>query len=152
MKKNKETITLAVIAVFVALFVGLSFLIDTSGSKPEKKEEPTLSAYDWLADTQTEDYIITVLALTTCQYCQAYKPVITKIADDYGLKLYFFETDELETTDTTILTTTYELKNYEGYVPFTFILKDGEVVGDQTGYNDEETTIQLLREVGAIKD
>ena len=68
------------------------------------------------------------------------------------MKLYFFETDELENTDTTILTTTYELKNYEGYVPFTFILKDGEVVGDQTGYNDEETTIQLLREVGAIKD
>ena len=152
MKKKKEKLAIAAIAVFVALFVGLSFLIDTSGSKPEKKEEPTLSVYDWLADTQTEDYIITVLALTTCQYFQAYKPVITKVAEDYDLKLYFYETDKLDNADHSILTTSYTLPNYEGYVPYTFILKDGEVVGDQTGYNDEETTIQLLREAGAIKD
>ena len=32
MKKNKETITLAVIAVFVALFVGLLIAVDRSTS------------------------------------------------------------------------------------------------------------------------
>ena len=153
MKKNKKTITIIAIAAFAVLFIGLSFLIDTSGSKPEGKQNDTVaSTYEWLEDTLKDDYVITVLALTTCQYCQAYKPIITKVAKDYDLKLYFYEVDSLSTSDSDILTSTYELKNYEGYVPFTFVLKDGEVVADQTGYNDEETTIQLLREAGAIKD
>lgn len=151
MKNKKKTITIAVIAVFVALFIGLSFLIDTSGSKPVKESEVP-SAFDWLAATQTDDYIITVLALTTCQYCQAYKPIITQIAKDYDLKLYFYEVDSLSNEESAILTSSYELKNYEGYVPFTFVLKDGEVQGDNTGYLDEEGTMNFLREVGVIKD
>jgi len=153
MKKNKKAITIIVIAAFTVLFIGLSFLIDTSGSKPSKNTSDVPSAYDWLAETQKKDEsVITVLALTTCQYCQAYKPIITKIANDYNLKLFFYEVDSLSSTESEILTSSYELKNYEGYVPFTFVLQNGEVVSDNTGYMDEESTIQFLREAGVIKD
>ena len=105
MKKNKKAITIIVIAAFTVLFIGLSFLIDTSGSKPSKNTSDVPSAYDWLAETQKKDEsVITVLALTTCQYCQAYKPIITKIANDYNLKLFFYEVDSLSSTESEILT------------------------------------------------
>ena len=153
MKMKKKTIVIIAIAAFVVLFIGLLFLIDTSGSKSKKETGDVPSAFDWLAETQKQDeYVITVLALTTCQYCQAYKPIITKVAEDYDLKLFFYEVDSLGTTESEILTSSYELKDYEGYVPFTFVLQNGEVIGDNTGYMDEDGTIEFLRTVGVIKD
>ena len=64
---------------------------------------------------------------------------------------YFFEADYLDETDYAMLTKTFEIKNYTGAVPYTFIVKDGKFVADTVGYLDEETTINFLNENNVIK-
>ena len=45
-----------------------------------------------------------------------------------------------------ILTNTFTLEGYQGYVPYTFVASNGEFVGDTTGGMDEAGLVDFLTE------
>ncbi len=155
-KKSNEKDTLnikgiLIVIVCIAAFVGLSFLLP-NGKKEESGNETT-SEYkvsDWSKDVKDKT-VVTILASTTCPHCQAYKPTITKLARDNNFVLYFFEVDSLTTDEQNIVTSTFDLTNFEGAVPFTFIVKNGKVVSDTVGFSTEEETVKFLKTNGIIK-
>ncbi len=156
--KNKKLITIFGIVLAVGLFIGLSFLIDVSGKNSESNENnensssgTTADIESWYNKSTNGDEIVTVIASSTCPHCQEYKPVIENLASEKGFTLYFFEADYLDETDYTMLTGTFEIENYTGAVPYTFIVKDGKFVADTIGYSDEDTTISFLKENNIIK-
>lgn len=152
--KKKKLFTIIGIVLAVIIFLGLSFLIDVSGNDTlsnNNSSETTADIESWYNKSTNGDEIVTVIASSECPHCQEYKPVIEQLASEKGFELYFFEADYLEEVDYTMLTGTFELSNYTGAVPYTFIVKDGKFVADTVGYLDEDTTIDFLKENNIIK-
>ena len=104
-----------------------------------------------MIDTEKEEPVVTILGLTTCGHCQSYKPVIEKLADKYGFKLYFFELDELNESDRLLVEKTYKLETYATSVPFTYIVKKGEVIAEDTGFENRNKTLDFLKQHQVIK-
>ena len=153
-KSSKDTLNIKPIIITIiciAAFVGLSFILPNGkgdNNKNETTEEYKVS--EWVKDVKDKT-VVTVLASTTCPHCQAYKPTITKLARDNNFVLYFFEVDSLTTDEQNIVTSTFDLTNFEGAVPFTFIVKNGKVVSDTVGFSTEEETVKFLKTNGIIK-
>jgi hypothetical protein len=89
--------------------------------------------------------------MTSCGHWQAYKPVIERLAEEEGFKLYFFETDALSQEDSEIVETEYEFETFENLVPFTFIVKEGKVIAENTGFGGEAEIVKFLLNNGVIK-
>ncbi len=142
----------------VKIFIGLiivifAFVVMFSEEKTTTEEvDNSEELVSWSEKTQEDSYVVTVMALTTCGYCQAYKPVIKALQEEYGFTLYWFEIDTLSEEDYNTLSTTYELENYEGSVPYTFIMKNGEFITDNVGALDTEATLEFLTTNNVIED
>ena len=59
--------------------------------------------------------------------------------------------EELSEDEKNVVLGTFELENFDGGVPFTFIVKDGKVVSDTTGYSTEDSVIKFLKTNEIIK-
>ena len=151
--KNNKGLIIGIGAVILLVL----FTILQDNSKEEKVieiDESLLSAEmsDWLNSTREDKYVVTVIGMTTCPHCQNYKPVITSVSDNENLNLYFFEADTITNAeDNNALENAYELENYEGSVPYTFVTKNGEFVCDTVGGMDEKGTNDFLRSCGVIE-
>ena len=163
--KRKEDALKAGKAGLVALciwaFIGISFILSDGGSNNNQNTGGTeLKTVDvslasdtikkWYNDLDSGAGVVTVIASSTCPHCKNYKPIITDICEKEKIKLYFFESDQLSQDDYTILTNSINLQNYEGYVPYTFIVKDRNFVLDHTGEQDEASTRNMLTETGLL--
>ena len=148
-------------ALCVWLFVGMSFILSDKGGTNTNLDGTELKTVDvklasdtiknWYNDLNSGIGVVTVIASSTCPHCKNYKPIITEVCEKENIKLYFFESDELSEDDYTILTNSINLKNYEGYVPYTFIVKDRNFVSDHTGEQDETATREMLTEAGLLE-
>jgi len=138
----------------VLLLVLFTILQETNKSTEVEIDESALSAEmsTWLNDTRSDEYVVTVIGMTTCPHCQNYKPVIEEVSKNENIKLYFFEADTITNeADNKALENAYELENYEGSVPYTFITKNGEFIADNVGGMDKDATLNFLRENNVIK-
>lgn len=141
-----------IVVVLLLLFVLLSVLTE-AGSKKNPKDEINLDKLteegtSWVEETESDEYVVTVLAQTTCSHCINYKPVITALQETYGFKLYWFEVDQLYSEgreeDYKAVTEYYGLKKYNG-TPHTYITKSGELVVEQGGaVTDSEQLKEFL--------
>ena len=149
------------IALCIWAFVGISFILSDGGSNNNQNTGGTeLKTVDvslasdtikkWYNDLDSGAGVVTVIASSTCPHCQNYKPIITDICEKEKIKLYFFESDQLSQDDYTILTNSINLQKYEGYVPYTFIVKDRNFVLDHTGEQDESGTRNMLTKAGLL--
>ena len=149
------------IALCIWAFIGISFILSDGGSNNNQNTGGTeLKTVDvslasdtikkWYNDLDSGAGVVTVIASSTCPHCKNYKPIITDICEKEKIKLYFFESDQLSQDDYTILTNSINLQNYEGYVPYTFIVKDRKFVLDHTGEQDEASTRNMLTETGLL--
>lgn len=96
----------------------------------------------WYKDVSSGEAVVTVIASSTCPHCQNLKPIITASSKKYKYKLYFFEADQLKDEDYQVITDAIELDGYEGYVPYTFVIKDKVFKGSNTG----EMTDSVLKD------
>ena len=99
--------------------------------------------------------VITVYGASYCSHCQDYYPVITKLANKYDLNLYFFEVDTLSKENPDAydkLMNSFEINDYDGSVPFTYIMNHTEYKVSTTGFVNREYTINFLKDNGVIKD
>lgn len=144
-KGSKKPLIIVLIGLIAFFIISL---VLPGASTPKEAKESTLT--DWLNDTASNT-VVTVIASSTCPHCQEYRPVITQLSIDNNFKLYFFEIDQLSSDDQQKLVSTFELSDYEGAVPYTFIVKDGEVVATTTGYADENSTKSFLKKYGILK-
>lgn len=105
----------------------------------------------WLEDTRADEYVVTVIGLSYCEHCENYNPIISSIAKNEGFKLHWFDIDNMDNKSASILTDTYNLEQYTGASPYTFITKNGEFVADVVGGLSEEGTRQFLIENGVLE-
>ncbi len=139
-KDNKGFIIVVLSLVFV---ICCSLFIE---GNTHKEDEAAVSKdlEEWLVVTKEDESIVTVIAQTTCSHCINFKPVIEEVQKKYGFKLYWFEYDEMETTDRNLLTKTYDLKDFGG-TPHTFIVKGGKLIAEQPGEMSNENLVKFLK-------
>ena len=99
----------------------------------------------WHQDTEKDEYIITLFALSTCKTCSDYKPVLNDYCDKNNIKLYVFNINELPKTDTVPLESIYLLSDYKKSYPFTFITKNGKYVAGNTGGLNESALNSFVK-------
>lgn len=133
------------IVVLLALFILLSVLVKETPSK-----EMSADIESWLTDTASDEYVVTVIAQTTCSHCINFKPVMTKANNKNDFKLYWFEANQLTSSDYSTLKDTYELDSYQG-TPYTFVTKGGEVLDYISGETDYDSLIEFLQKNNVIE-
>ena len=133
------------IVLALGLFIVLSVII-----KEEPIKEMSSNMEEWLTDTASDEYVVTVIAQTTCSHCINFKPVMQKANNEYEFKLYWLEADELTNNDYNVLTGTYDLEDYSG-TPYTFITKNGEVLDHLSGERDYDTLVEFLENNNVIE-
>lgn len=101
----------------------------------------------WLNDVKSKNVIINVIASSTCPHCHNYNPIIESVSSDYKIKLYFIEVDKLENEEYISYINSINIPGYKGYVPYTFITYDGEVVSENVGELDRNETDKLILDV-----
>ena len=148
-ENRTNLLTGTIIGTGIWVFIALSFLISVNGTGPSQEKE--YSVADWIVETKKSEPVVTVIGMTSCGHCQAYKPVIERLAEEEGFKLYFFETDALSQEDSEIVETECEFETFENLVPFTFIVKEGKVIAENTGFGGEAEIVKFLLNNGVIK-
>lgn len=95
---------------------------------------------------------ILVLGQTTCGYCIKAKPILSKIADEYGIVINYLNITNLSSEENS------KLAKYVSYLgekewgtPLTLIVNNGNVVGSISGLQDEESYVNLFKDNGLIK-
>ncbi|MEG1457434.1 MAG: thioredoxin family protein [Bacilli bacterium] len=125
----KKNISYIVIGALLVVFLGFIFIFGSGG----KTVESSTNVKEWLTNTKSDVYVVTVLAQTSCPHCIAYKPMIEEVKKSNDFKLYWFEMDTISNSkDYNIIEKSYELKEYNGN-PYTFITKNGQVVAHLSG-------------------
>jgi thiol-disulfide isomerase/thioredoxin len=155
----KSIITGTIVSSVIWAIFGLSFL--ASGKNNDEESVPNYvqevdvtqaskEIKNWYTDVSSGASVVTVIASSTCPHCQALKPIITASAKKENYKLYFFEADKLSEDDYQIIFNAIELDGYEGYVPYTFIIKDKEFKGSNVGEMQEDELKDFLTQAGVI--
>ena len=147
--KRRKDANNIIIGSIIGLFVYL-FLVIILGSNGISIENKTVDS--WYNDITSGKQTVTVIGSSTCSHCQEYKPVIKALAKKYKFNLYFFESDTLSSEDSDKLFNSFELKDYNGYVPYTFIFENNEYVNGIVGFADKSATIEYFKEYGVIKN
>ena len=148
-RKNKDAKSNLLVGVIVGFCLSAFALLAFS-----QRYSPYIvrSVDEWYKDVSSGNTVVTVFGASYCSHCKEYKPVLFKIAKKYDLNLYYFQVDTMDQNDFNKLTTSFEIKDYTGSVPFTFVMKKGEYVGYDVGFQDEETTIEFFKNQGLIKN
>lgn len=103
---------------------------------------------NWYNDIKDGKTVVTVFGSKTCPYCQQYKPLITNYTNIKNYPLYFFEFDDFTVDESIFLTDTFELKEYNEYIPYTFITKDNKVLAEHTGLMYEGEITNFFKDAG----
>lgn len=159
MKKNWDKYKgVIIVVVLLCLFVLLSLLTE-KGSKQNTKdniniENLTAEVKEWVDTTESEEYVVTVLAQTTCSHCINFKPVMEEVQVEKGFKLYWYEVDEIYTEgreeDYNAVTSYYNI-DYTG-TPHTYITYEGEVVAELSGERDKAEVENFLKKYKVISE
>ena len=105
---------------------------------------------EWLDKTKKDEYVVSVVAKTTCSYCKKFKPTMEEVHDTYKFDLYWFDTDTLNYNDKNTFLHTYDLENYKG-TPYTFVTRNGKVIGYLSGNKSEKDLVEFLYNTGVIE-
>ncbi len=145
--KKNGGIVIGVVAILA--FVALSVLTEVV-----LKEKTTEALKDLTVLTENvpnDEAAVVVIGLTYCSHCHNFNPVITKVAGDYNIPVYWFDIDDLSDEDSSTLRETFAEHGYEGSSPYIAVFKNGEVVNNHVGEMTKTATIDFLKESDIIK-
>jgi thiol-disulfide isomerase/thioredoxin len=157
----KSIITGTIVSSVIWAIFGLSFL--ASGKNNDEESVPNYvqevdvtqaskEIKNWYTDVSSGASVVTVIASSTCPHCQNLKPIITASSKKNKFKLYFFEADKLKDEDYQIISNAIELDGYEGYVPYTFVIKNKEFKGSNTGEMTDSVLKDFLIQTEVLED
>lgn len=161
-EKAKSIGTGTLISIIFLIFLGVSLLPNKENNSNDDNSKNILKEMDvskagkevseWYKDASSGEAVVTVIASSTCPHCQNLKPIITASSKKNKFKLYFFEADKLKDEDYQIISNAIELDGYEGYVPYTFVIKNKEFKGSNTGEMTDSVLKDFLIQTEVLED
>lgn len=146
--KKRNKIFYGAIIIFIAL---ISILLINYIVSPKKGELKEISYNEIKKKTENKDDFILVVSKSTCSHCATYKPKVEKIAEDYGITIYFINYDnEKEETQKEFL----KEFNLDGSTPITMFIENGKetsILNRLEGDLSSSKVIEKIKEMGFIK-
>jgi len=97
----------------------------------------------------SKDIEIVYYASSTCGYCELQKPILETIAEDYDLKYYSIDSNELGIKQRKEV---LEKLGIEHATPTIVIVKNGEVLDTQVGYTEGSELIEFFKKNKILKE
>lgn len=102
---------------------------------------------DYEEKLNTEAPFVVVIVRDGCGYCDDYKPVLTNVATEYNLPIYYINLSNLTNDEYTALSSSnIYLKKEQWGTPTTLFMYGSTVVDSIGGYVDEETFKEFAKE------
>ena len=148
---NKRTKNI-IITVAVILVFGLVFFISQKQEEKLNKQstnnyfhEITVDQYNELLSKGTK--IVLLLGRPGCSHCVAFKPVITSVAKNKAIDVYYLNTDTIETLEA--WESIWGLVEQEG-TPTVAVIENNKLVNSTAGEMTSEELIRFLSEAGVL--
>ena len=94
---------------------------------------------------------IIVVGQTTCSYCIRFKPVLMKISDGQNIKIHYINYDEVKEQDALKeYLSSFDAFKGDWGTPLTIIVENGKVISEFSGYAEESTYLEFLKENNLI--
>lgn len=91
-----------------------------------------------------------VIGQSFCGACNSYKPIISKVANENNIKIYYLEYDVLSSEDKEKISKLN--KKFENFsTPYTLVTKKSKILAEKVGYQEEADLVKLLKENKIIK-
>ena len=152
LQPNNKRIKNIIITVAVILVFGLVFFISQKQEEKLNKQstnnyfhEITVDQYNELLSKGTK--IVLLLGRPGCSHCVAFKPVITSVANNKEIDVYYLNTDTIETLEA--WESIWGLVEQEG-TPTVAVIENNKLVKSTAGEMTSEELIRFLSEAGAL--
>ena len=152
LQPNNKRIKNIIITVAVILVFGLVFFISQKQEEKLNKQstnnyfhEITVDQYNELLSKGTK--IVLLLGRPGCSHCVAFKPVITSVANNKEIDVYYLNTDTIETLEA--WDSIWGFVEQEG-TPTVAVIENNKLVKSTAGEMTSEELIRFLSEAGAL--
>lgn len=140
-------ITVGVILVFAFVFI-----VSIKQEEKLNKEAAKVKLHEITIDKlnqklNSDEKFVLLLGRPDCSHCVAFKPIITKVADDNGIDVYYLNVDTIETYED--WETIWGLVEQEG-TPTVAVIEKQQLVLSSAGEMTEEQLIEFFKEAGVL--
>ena len=109
----------------------------------EENTEIPEEAKQWMIDNRSTK-VLTILCVKTSKRCEEIKKGLDEAKFD--IKEYYIELDDLNDTVKNVYKTTYELKDYTGYLPYVILVDNNKLVNTKKDIKNFEDLKNFLVE------
>ena len=94
------------------------------------------------------------MARPTCHYCQEMEPIVRNVVYEYGVKVNYLNTDELDDDgQADFIKSDDYFEEKGGYgTPMLIIVKDDDFVDVMEGLTDKDTIVNFFKDNGLIEE
>lgn len=136
---NEKKKSIIVLSVFSALLVLVLILVLVTVAESNKKIK------DFEAVINESDTNIVYFMKPSCYYCNLIEPITTKLKEKYDLDYYQIDTSKLSNSELTKMLKILNVDVSTFGTPYIAVVKDGNVLGEQSGYTDEDVLFELFK-------
>ncbi len=158
---SKQKDIILILLVVVLLTVAL-VLTNHKEPKPDIELPVTLVGepgfteitYDQYEEkVNNKDMFLVVIVRDGCGYCEAYQPIVEKVANDYNLPFYYINLTNLTTEESEKLISTnkYLKREKKWGTPTTLFMYGDNVIASISGYVEEENFVSFVKENFKVK-
>ena len=151
-KNNNKLINTIMIIVITLLIILLMFLLIKNKGIDNHIVDINYDQYSEIINK--DEYSIILLTMPTCYHCNVYKPYVNYVCDDYNLKAYNLNINDLEYDQYMEIHDKYNATK-EKYsengtpgmsTPTTIIIKNGEEIYSVSGNLGYDGLLNILKE------
>lgn len=137
--KKKNIIIISIILII--LIASISYIIISNNNNLVK-----LNYKEIIEKTENKENFVLCISATECIHCKEYKPKLKKIANQYNIKIYYINRDELTKDEYEKFKKEF---SFDGGTPTTIFFKDGE---EKTTATRIEGNVKIEKIIEKIKN
>lgn len=98
---------------------------------------------EYVEKMNEEKPFLVIIVKDGCGYCEAYTPIVTEVAEEYNLPIYYINLTNITEEEYTALSKSNSyLKSQQWGTPTTLLMSGKTVVGSISGYVDKDTFVK----------
>lgn len=140
-EKKKGIIALVVSSLILVGFISIITISIIHDNKKIKEFEEMINS---------EETQILYFIKPTCGYCNLLEPITTMLAEKYDLKYEMIDASAVSNTQLTKMLDMLKIDESTFGTPHISIVKNGVVIGEHSGYTDEDVLFELFKKHGLI--
>jgi len=142
-EKRKLIVVFIVSTCILLLMISAVFISLVQSNKKIEEIEKVVNS---------EETQIIYLSKPTCYYCNLIEPITSSLEEEFDLEYFHINTEELSNSELAKVLEIIGIDSAMFGTPYIAIVKNGELLGEQVGYTDEDVLFNLFKEHNLINE